>query len=346
MTTKRERLIKEFLAEHNVSHYDRHPLNSDASFRSYERLVHEDKSLMLMNAPPPKENVRPFVNIDNYLNRRGFSAPIIHAQDEINGFLLLEDFGDDSFTKVLSGKSALSSSVSEEKLYTAAVDVLIQLGRSTLPANTPGYNDILLMQECELFTQWYLPNVEGLGDLKERKKHYGEIWKKLFDTPQVTDGVVVLRDYHADNLMWLPERVGVERIGLLDFQDAVIGSPVYDLVSLLEDARRDVKQETVECAKSHYLDERKMLDEDLFEANYAILAAQRNCKIIGIFARLAVRDNKPRYLNYLARVWKHLERDLEHPALEPLKIWMDATLPKSKRKVASFIIPKKERAIA
>jgi aminoglycoside/choline kinase family phosphotransferase len=344
MTTKRERLIKAFLAESNTEHFERQPLHCDASFRSYERLVHEDHTLILMNAPPPKEDVRPFINIDNYLVRRGFSAPIIHAQDEENGFLLLEDFGNHSFTKVLAEETELS--VSEEKLYIAAVDVLIQLGRSTLPANTPGYNDVLLMQECELFTKWYIPNVDGLGDLKERIGHYNEIWQKLFEAPKVTDDVVVLRDYHADNLMWLPERVGVERVGLLDFQDAVIGSPVYDLVSLFEDARRDVHPKTVEIAKAHYLQERKMLDEEVFEANYAILAAQRNCKIIGIFARLAVRDNKPRYLSYLARVWRHLEKDLEHPALEPLKIWMDATLPKSKRKASSFIIPEKECAIA
>lgn len=346
MAAKREQLIKEFLKTNDVAHYERHPITSDASFRSYERLIDGENVLILMNAPPPKEDVRPFINIDNYLIRRGFTAPKIYAQDEKNGFLLLEDLGDDSFTKVLSGDSSLSDELSEKELYTEAVDVLIQLGRSTLPSNMPGYNDVLLMEECKLFTEWYLPYVDGLGDISDKAKEYAELWQGLLEHPKVAEDVVVLRDYHADNLMWLPERIGVERVGLLDFQDAVIGSPVYDLVSLLEDARRDVNEETVKMAKSHYLNERKSIDRDLFEAHYAILAAQRNCKIIGIFARLAVRDNKERYLKYLPRVWKHLEKGLEHPVLEPLKQWMDTTLPKSKRKVSSFITPEKEYAIA
>lgn len=346
MTTKRESLIRSFLAENGLNEAKRFPLKSDASFRGYERLQDGDKKFMLMDAPPPEEDVRPFINIGNYLIRRGLSAPIIYAQDEKNGFLILEDLGNDSFTNVLSGKSDLSNDCTELELYTAAIDVLIQLDRSTLPSNTPGYNDELLIQECELFTKWYLPNIEGLEDIKERKQQYLEIWQKLLKYPKVSEDVVVLRDYHADNLMWLPGRIGVERVGLLDFQDAVIGSPVYDLVSLLEDARRDVSEDTVNSVIDHYLNERKAINPDLFSAQYAIIAAQRNCKIIGIFARLAIRDNKTRYLGYLARVWKHLESDLEHPALESLKIWMDATLPQSKRKSSSFITNEKEHKIA
>jgi hypothetical protein len=346
MVTKRERLIRSFLESQKLSHARREPLSSDASFRRYERIYDGDNVTLLMDAPPPKEDVRPFVHIDNYLRRRGFNAPEIYAQDEENGFLLLEDFGYDSYTNVLSGKSKLSSEYTEQELYEAAIDVLIQLGRSTLPAETPGYNDELMIQECELFTHWYMPNIRGMDDVEDRQKRYINIWKKLLETPKVTDDVVVLRDYHADNLMWLPNRIGVQRVGLLDFQDAVIGSPVYDLVSLLEDARRDVSPETVKATLDHYLNERKSLDEDQFMAHYSIIAAQRNCKIIGIFARLAIRDGKHRYLDYLSRVWKHLEHDLKHPVLEPLKIWMDATIPKSKRKASELIVPENEAALA
>jgi aminoglycoside/choline kinase family phosphotransferase len=340
----RESLIVKFLKKHKLGQARREKLSSDASFRHYERIYTEQKSFMLMDAPPEKEDIRPFVNIDNYLRNRGLNAPEIHAADEKNGFILLEDFGDDSFTRVLSGKSALSAQYKEDELYLAAMDVLIQLDRSTLPQKTPDYDGELLMREVKLLTDWYLPNVSD-SFAQSAADDYIEIWDKLLHFQKVGEDVVVLRDYHADNLMWLPERNGVHNIGLLDFQDAVIGSPVYDIISLLEDARRDVSIETVNACINHYLDARKSIDRADFMATYAILAAQRNCKIIGIFARLAIRDQKTRYINYLPRVWQHLEKGLLHPVLAPLNFWFEKNIPSEIRKPEAFILPDKELAV-
>ncbi len=344
--SEREILIKEFLQQNNLGDASRYRLSSDASFRHYERITTKDKkTMMLMDAPPGKEDVRPFVNIDKYLKQRGFSAPEIFAADEANGFLLLEDLGDESYTKVLDGSSKFSSKYEEYEIYSAAIDVLIQLDRSTLPEKTPGYNDELLVRESNLLVDWYIPNVMPEFATPEVKQEYIAIWDSLLHLKKVTDDVIVLRDYHADNLMWLPERNGVERVGLLDFQDAVIGSPVYDMVSLLEDARRDVSSATVAACISRYLEARTSINRNDFMAAYAILAAQRNCKIIGIFSRLAIRDNKPRYINYMPRVWGHLQYDLKHPVLAELKKWFDKYIPENKRSPSAFDLSKKEYAV-
>lgn len=235
--------------------------------------------------------------------------------------------------------SSFSSNVSEKDLYSAAIDVLVALHSSTLPSKMPGYNDELLSKECELLTDWYMLGVGIESD--KAKKDYLAIWQDLFKYKKVGDDVVVLRDYHADNLLWLPEREGIQKVGLLDFQDAVIGSPVYDIVSLLEDARRDVDLVNVSAAIDHYLGAVGSIDRESFMAAYSILAAQRNCKIVGIFARLAIRDNKLRYLDYLPRVWRHIEYDLQHPVLKELKLWLDECIPQEARKPGAFSVEKK-----
>lgn len=342
----REELIQTFLNENGWGKAIREKLFSDASFRHYERLSNGEKSIMLMDAPPEKEDIKPFVNVDQYLRRCGFSAPQIYAVDEKNGFILLEDLGNHSFTNVLSGNSPISSLYTEADLYHGAIDVLVQLHRSTHPEKVPDYDYSLLMQECRLLIDWYLPNIGSQINIKEAGEEYIEIWKDLLSNRKDEEKVPILRDYHADNLMWLPARNGVERVGLLDFQDAVIGSPTYDLVSLLEDARRDVHLETVTSCLKRYLKTRKLLNKKDFITSYAIFAAQRNCKIIGIFARLAIRDNKPRYLNYMPRVWGHLIHDIKHPTLAPLKKWMNKTIPATKRHSDAFIIPDQEETIA
>jgi aminoglycoside/choline kinase family phosphotransferase len=341
----REKLIHEFIKKNNLENTKRFKLSSDASFRRYERLVGDERSIMLMDAPPQNENIESFINIDNYLLRRGLSAPEIYDVDVENGLMLLEDFGNDSFTNILSGKSDVSKDFTEIELYEAAIDVLIQLDRSTLPQQTPDYDGDLLMKECMLLTDWYLPNTNPNANTNIAVDEYLSIWNDLLNLNKVSEDVVVLRDYHADNLMWLPERSGVQNVGLLDFQDAVIGSPIYDIVSLLEDARRDVSKQTVQHCINHYLNVRKSIDREAFNSVYAILAAQRNCKIVGIFARLAVRDNKERYLNYLPRVWKHLEKGIQHPTLKPLNEWFEKVLPQEIRKPSAFIYTKKEAVV-
>jgi aminoglycoside/choline kinase family phosphotransferase len=342
----REELIIAFLTENGWGTSTRTKLFSDASFRHYERLSNGEKSVMLMDAPPEKEDIKPFVNIDHYLRRNNFNAPQIYAMDEKNGFLLLEDFGNDSYTNLLSGKSSLSGKYEEEELYCAAIDVIAGLHRIPLAEKIADYDYSLLMRECRLLVDWYLPNIGLDMDVKAAGEEYIEIWKDILTGIKPAEPVTVMRDFHADNLMWIPNRSGIERVGLLDFQDAVAGSPVYDLVSLLEDARRDVANDTVDACLKRYIKNRKVLDKDEFMANYAMFAAQRNCKIVGIFARLAIRDNKPRYLSYMPRVWGHLMNDIKHPALAPLKKWISKIIPAAKRKPDAFIIPEKEESVA
>jgi N-acetylmuramate 1-kinase len=342
---KREEIIQKFLNENDCGNSLRTKLFSDASFRRYERLSNGNKSIMLMDAPPEKEDIKPFVNIDKYLRNCGFNAPEIYAFDIENGLMLLEDFGNSSFTNALSGKSSIAEIHNEQELYSGAIDVLVKLHRSEHPEHAPYYDYSLLMRECKLLIEWYLPNIDSHIDIKEANEEYLEIWGKLLNSRQNEENVPVLRDYHADNLMWLPERHGFSKVGLLDFQDAVIGSPVYDLVSLLEDARRDLQSETVEICLKRYIENFTLLDRNEFMTSYAIFAAQRNCKIIGIFARLAIRDNKLGYLNYMPRVWRHLLNDLQHPALADLKKWINKVIPEEKRKSEAFAIKYSEQNI-
>lgn len=345
MNQDRENLIKQFLADNSLAAATRHKLASDASFRRYERITGAEKPLMLMDAPPEKEKVKEFIFVGNFLAENGFSAPHIYASDEENGLLLLEDIGDNSFTNVLAGKSPLSGKYQEKELYLAAMDVLVDLKNKHLPSGLPPYGNDVYMREAKLLTEWYLPNLNGSFAGKEAAEEYDDIWNQLLQFNRIDEDVVVLRDYHADNLMWLPERDNIKNVGLLDFQDALAGSPVYDVISLLEDARRDVAEDTVTACIEHYITKAGIKDREAFMAEYALIAAQRNCKIVGIFARLAIRDGKERYINYLPRVWGHLENDLKHPALKPLKDWMDKVIPANLRKPEALKLAKKEYAV-
>jgi len=313
-----------------------HPLAGDASFRRYIRLRKGNKTAMLMDAPPDKEDVRPFVAVAEFLHKHGFSAPFIHARHEENGLLLLEDLGDDSFSSVLKITPA-----QETELYSAAIDVLAHWHDTAVgfakPQQLllPHYDEALLMREVALFTDWYLPQIVGAEKAAELGGEYLAIWKTLLAQAHLSTNLWVHRDYHADNLMWLPERESHKRVGLLDFQDGVYGDAAYDLVSLLEDARRDVPQTLANAMLNRYI---AMLgiDRDRFLTAYAVLGAQRNCKIVGIFSRLAARDGKLSYLQFLPRVWRHLEHDLEHPLLAPLKNWMNKYIPTDKRGVITI----------
>ena len=334
-TQLRENIIIEFLTKNGWGRAQRQALSSDASFRNYERLNLDGKAAMLMNAPRDcNESIEQFIKIDDYLRENNLNAPEIFASCEKNGLMLLEDFGDDSYSNVLAGRSSLSNKYNEEELYIAAMDVLLDLAKaaksdkSSSANKAPDYDKDLLIEECKLFTEWFLPNLTlDEEEQKSASEEFLQIWDGLLDFNPVAENVLVLRDYHADNLMWLPENSGSNRVGLLDFQDAVMGSPVYDIISLLEDARRDVDFKTVESCIKYYLQNRESINEKAFKEEYAILAAQRNCKIIGIFARLAIRDNKRKYIDYMPRVWGHLENDLNHPKLAKLKEWFEKFTP-------------------
>lgn len=323
--TNREDLLQNFLKECSWDDAERESLAGDASFRHYERLTKDQEIRVLMDAPPPHEDVNPFIKIAKFLKDNNLSAPAIFHEDKENGFLLLEDLGDDLFSKVIK-----ENPNSEEKLYKLAIDLLTDLHKRETPKDTPEYNSELLISESLLFTDWYLPE-----EIREnvRDKFIAKL-EKLLPLTKIGKEVLVLRDYHADNLMWLEEREGIEKVGLLDFQDAVIGSKAYDLVSLLEDARRDVAPKFREEMIDYYLSQNTDLEKEAFLQSYYILGAQRNLKILGIFCRLWKRDGKKTYLQFLPRVWQYLEQDLEHESLKDLRDLIDSIVPAN---VRSFV---------
>jgi aminoglycoside/choline kinase family phosphotransferase len=335
----RAETITDFLEVAGLHAAKRTVLAQDASNRKYERVMHQGKSYILMDAPPDKEPVRPFMQITHYLRHAELSAPEIIAADEHAGLLLLEDLGEASFTKLLNDHPE-----QETALYREAAGVLLKLWEGGHPAellklDPPHYSEGLLMQEVRLFADWFLLHILPAHEAEAKAYQFIRLWEQILEEAAMEDSVLVHRDYHADNLFWLPTREGIDRVGLLDYQDAVMGTPAYDLVSLLEDARRDVSPETVEKTLDMVMTETGA-DKQQFLKDYSVLGAQRNCKIIGIFTRLAVRDNKPHYLDYLPRVWQHLKRDLEHPALAEMKAFIDDTVADSFRGVLDISEPK------
>jgi aminoglycoside/choline kinase family phosphotransferase len=304
-----------FLAQHGWSG-DISPVAGDASFRRYFRVSSEGRSAILMDAPPPHEDPRPFIEVAQWLGGRGFAAPAIHAVDLDQGFVLLEDFGD-----VRLRETADANETAAAPLYAAAVDLLVELRKHPAEGLAP-YDRAVLHREANLFVEWYCP---ALG-LDVDVAGYRQAWDAVFDHALTDTPVMVLRDYHAENLMLVGE---ARTLGLLDFQDALAGHPAYDLVSLLQDARRDVDPSVEAAMLAHYRAATGAGDD--FLAAYHVLGAQRNAKIIGIFTRLWKRDDKPRYPALCPRVWAYLERDLAQPVLAPVARWFDDNVPPALR---------------
>jgi len=304
----RSKLASEFIAKTQWSDAEMAIIAGDASNRKYYRLKKTSSAdtAILMDAPPDKgENVVPFVLIAQHLESIGLKPPSIYAKDEVNGFLLLEDLGDDLLAK-------LAPNGSEFDLYKAAVDALLHLHRSPLP-ETPleKYSAAEMASLGCLSIEWYAQNVGATGNAK------AELETALFAAIKATETatpVLVLRDYHAENLLWTPMFETPKNIGLLDFQDARVGQPTYDLVSLLGDARRDVSIPVRDDLLQYY-QSKSGIDPDKFSASCAVQSAQRNLRILGVFARLCIRDEKPSYLDFIPRVWANLKQDLQHPNL-------------------------------
>ncbi|WP_242122906.1 phosphotransferase [Sphingobium sp. Sx8-8] len=309
-----------FLAQAGWGHAAIVPLAGDASFRRYFRVIDGPRRAVLMDAPPPHEDPRPFIAIAEHLTGNGFAAPQILARDLEEGLVLIEDFGDLRVKEHVEEEPA-----AELGVYRRAVDLLAALHR--LPAaDVPSYDRTVYQREAGLLTEWYCPAI-GLAVDEDA---YVRAWDAVLPVVErsASPVVTVLRDYHAENIM-LIDREGSHGLGLLDFQDALAGHPAYDLVSLLQDARRDVPPQVEAAMLAHY---RAIANPPAdFDAAYAVLGAQRNAKIIGIFTRLWKRDGKPRYLSMLPRMWDLLERDLAHPALGPVAEWFAANIPTDQR---------------
>ncbi|MGQ0675035.1 MAG: aminoglycoside phosphotransferase family protein [Rhodospirillales bacterium] len=323
-------IIDGFLAGQGWGKAARAKLPGDASFRRYVRLRRDGRTALLMDAPPEREDVRAYVAVARLLKRMGYSAPAILAEDPNNGLLLIEDFGDDTYTAVLARGH------DEAALYRLAVDLLVDLQRRFAPAEgagLPPYDDQRLLAEVSLLTDWFLPAATGGSLSASDRGDYLGLWQGLFAAARAVPETLVLRDYHIDNLMLIGGRQGLASCGVLDFQDAVIGPSSYDLVSLLEDARRDIAPGLAGAMYKRYLDAFPALDRAQFAASYAILGAQRSAKILGIFTRLCVRDGKRVYLRHIPRVWRLLEHDLKHPALGAMRAWFDRAVPAALRGV-------------
>jgi aminoglycoside/choline kinase family phosphotransferase len=324
---ERATAIAGFLADAGWGAVEPAPLAADASFRRYYRLADRDRRAVLMDAPPPQEDVRPYIAIAGMLSGHGLSAPEIFAKDPERGLLLIEDFGDDTYTRLLA------RGADETQLYTLAIDTLIALQRAvTTPPALPPYDEAALLREAALLVDWYAPFALGAPLPQAAHDEYVDLWREILPLAELGSPTMVLRDYHVDNLMLLHDREGVQGCGLLDFQDALCGPASYDLVSLLEDARRDVPATLREAMIERYLVAFPEIDREAFHRSAAILAAQRNAKIIGLFTRLWQRDHKPQYLGHIPRVWGLLEQNLHIPVLGPLAAWLARHIPRHVRR--------------
>jgi aminoglycoside/choline kinase family phosphotransferase len=326
----RVRHIKAFLDAAGWGGAVRAQLAGDASFRHYERLAGGPRPAVLMDAPPPKEDVRPFLAIARRLKALGFSVPAIYAEDVEAGLLLLEDLGDNTFTRVLAAEPAR-----ETALYTLATDALIALHRAFKPAagDPPRFDDARAIAEAERLLDWTWPASYGAEAPAAVRAAFRDAWRQVLPAWRGVPESLILYDFHVDNLMWLTGRAGAAACGLLDFQDALIGPCGFDLMSLLQDVRRDVPDALAEAMIQRYLDAFPALDRDAFRASYAVGGAQRNIRILGTFVRLWRRDGKPGYLRWLPRTWAVVDADLAHPALKPLKSWFDAHFPEARRRL-------------
>jgi N-acetylmuramate 1-kinase len=347
----RLKLLRHFLAEASYADADRQRMAGDASTRSYARLIRDDGVVILMNSPRRPdgpavydgksysaavhlaEDVKPFVAIANGLRERGFSAPTIHHADLDTGFLITEDFGSAS---LIEGDRPGPT----VERYQAATDLLAALHRQVLPFilpvvpdssyAIPTFDTDALLIEAGLMLEWYLPD-RGVKPADELRAEFVTMWRDLLSKPAAAPRTWVLRDFHSPNLIWLDERSGVAKVGIIDFQDAVLGPAAYDLVSLLQDARIDVPEQLELALLARYIKARRADDDGFdpagFAELYAIMSAQRNTRLLGTFARLNRRDGKPQYLRHQPRIWTYLNRSLAHPLLPHVRAWYSAHVP-------------------
>jgi N-acetylmuramate 1-kinase len=344
-------LIRSFLDQSDCSEAERRRMQGDASTRIFERLTSNGRTTVLMNAPrrpdgPPvrdgkpysaiahlAEDVLPYVALSAGLRNLQLSAPEILHADLDRGLIVMEDLGDE---RIVDGDPP----VPIERRYAAAVDLLAWLHGQDLPDTLPvaperdyrlpHYESAAFLIEAELLLDWYLPKV-GTPPTDDARKIFARLWREALTPAIEAPPTWVLRDYHSPNLLWLAEREDIAKIGILDFQDSLIGPAAYDVASLLQDARVDVPEALEVVLLSQYVRTRRSGDEDFDPASftrlYATLAAQRATKILGIFARLDQRDRKPQYLRHIPRLWNYLQRSLAHPALASLKAWYAANVP-------------------
>ena len=301
---------QQFLDSYIQTWYNLEPMTGDASFRKYDRVVTPMTTYVLMDSPPQHYSTIPFEQVGNWLIENNLSAPQIFHKDTENGFLLLEDFGD----------TLLQHVIEEDRKahYIRAIDLLIELHKVQPPSWLPHYTNEMMLKELEIFTDYYVSLTE---DDTDSKTEYLQIWSNVLAILPNLGSVIILRDYHVQNLMHLNDREGIQSLGILDFQDAIIGSPLYDIVSILEDAREDVDFEFASEMLDYYLSQMPSINKNDARLAYDILGAQRHIRSLGVFARKKIRDNSDNYLGLIPRVLNYVTRDLENPALSQVRKW-------------------------
>ncbi|MEM9715124.1 MAG: phosphotransferase [Pseudomonadota bacterium] len=293
------------------------PLVADASARRYLRGSQGETSVILMDAPPDSgEDITPFLDVSKMLHGFDLTAPKIIAEDAKAGFILMQDFGDN-----LVAHHCAEQPEDEVEIYRTSIDVLAELSKHPAPAALEPYDRTTYHREANLVHQWYLQNIDETA-----RDAFAAALDQALDQLSVQNPVLVMRDYHAENLIWRAHETGTDRLGLLDYQDALAGHPAYDIVSLIEDARRPLGDGVFEATLT-YASDTLGIERDTLRQDVAILGAQRNLKIIGIFARLYLRDGKPKYPPMIPHVWRLLQNDLAHPACNGLRNWCAAYLP-------------------
>jgi len=321
----RDNLKNSFLKNYFKStEFKVYPLPADASFRTYDRVNYQGKNFILMNSPPDHYNLAPFIKIAILLKDNKLLSPAIFQADEENGFLLLEDFGSISINQHLLDTPTTEKT---KQIYSLIIELLVEVQKIECKPqdNLISYDLEILLKELELYTQWYIPYAQGAPLNDTRKYEFINIWEDVLNKLPKHKPCLILRDFHVENMMLL-NNDGMSSIGLLDFQDAVIGNPLYDLVSVLEDARIEVLSEVRDKFLDYYLSLRHDISVHDGYLSYHILAAQRNLRILGVFARKAVRDGQENYLKYIPRLLNYLEHDLSHEALSPVRNWIEKNL--------------------
>tara|TARA_B110001452_G_scaffold108653_1_gene90147 strand:+ start:380 stop:1351 length:972 start_codon:yes stop_codon:yes gene_type:complete len=316
--------INNFLKNNQIETKNLIPIKNDASFRKYFRV---DKKILMDADPNLGEDVGSFININHVLREFKLNVPEIFTIDKENGFLLLEDLGENIFSQILNSEN-------EEQLYKQAIDVLVEIYKKDLNKFSnftflEKYSVEKLQDESQLFIEWYLKKYLKINITDTDIKDFKDIINKIFNNLDTKFEKLVLRDYHVDNLILQKSKLGLKQVGILDFQDAVLGSSSYDLISIIEDVRRPISKDLKNILIKYFIDSTGY-DPNQLEKELAFYSVQRNLKILGIFSRLNLRDNKSKYMGYNDNAWKYIESNLNNPTMSDLKVWLKKILPNAK----------------
>ena len=316
--------INNFLKINQIETKNLIPIKNDASFRKYFRV---DKKILMDADPHLGEDVGSFININHVLREFKLNVPEIFTIDKENGFLLLEDLGENIFSQILNSEN-------EEQLYKQAIDVLVEIYKKDLNKFSnftflEKYSVEILQDESQLFIEWYLKKYLKINITDTDIKNFKDIIYKIFNNLDTKFEKLVLRDYHVDNLILQKSKLGLKQVGILDFQDAVLGSSSYDLISIIEDVRRPISKDLKNILIKYFIDSTGY-DPNQLEKELAFYSVQRNLKILGIFSRLNLRDNKSKYMGYNDNAWKYIESNLNNPTMSDLKVWLKKILPNAK----------------